>query len=184
MAFCEIRKNGLTLEVSDKIPAVHAFTTRFGGVSEGYLDSLNLGENRGDSEENVRENYRRLFAALGVTSNAVHARQVHGNTVKAVTSKDSRELFAPYPWEADGIITNEPGLPLMVFTADCTPVLLCDTTCGVVGAVHSGWRGTAQNIVGEAIRCMHRQFGCDAKNIKAAIGPCISRCCFETGPIL
>ena len=68
----------------------------------------------------------------------------------------------------------------MVFTADCTPILLHDPVCGVIGAVHAGWRGTAANIAGNAVRVMSGRFGCNASDIRAAIGPCISKCCYET----
>ena len=77
-------------------------------------------------------------------------------------------------------MTNTPGLALVVFTADCTPVLLHDPVTGAVGAVHAGWKGTAQDIVGKAVAAMKEAFGVDPANIRAAIGPNIGQCCFET----
>ena len=74
-----------------------------------------------------------------------------------------------------------PGVALMVFTADCVPILLHDPIKGAIGAVHAGWRGTVSNIPGEAVRKMKSEFGCSPADIKAAIGPCISKCCYETG---
>ena len=164
------------------ISAVHGFTTRFGGVSSGYLSSLNLGEHRGDSEENVRENYRRLCSALGAPFNRmVFSRQVHKDSVRAVTSRDIHELFAPIPYEADGLVTNERDLLLVVFTADCIPLLLWDRENRAIGAVHCGWRSTVMDIAGNTVRKMVSNYGCSPSSIMAAIGPGISKCCFETG---
>lgn len=167
---------------SSAIAVPHAFTTRFGGVSGGIFESLNLGENRGDEPENVRENYRRLGAALGFNGlGMAYTRQVHGNTVRVVAGSDRRAPYdAPAP-EADGIVTITRGLPLICFTADCVPVLLCDADNGVVGAVHCGWRSSTADILGKAVEKMIR-FGAEKERICAAIGPAIGACCFETGP--
>ena len=163
------------------IKARHAFTTRLGGVSEGCLTSLNLGENRGDAPENVRENYRRLAGATGVgTSRVAFTKQVHGNAVRTVTGADARELFTPFRYEADGIVTNERGLALICYTADCVPVLLCDEKAGVIGAVHCGWRSSVADILKNAVDAM-RALGAAAENICAAVGPAIGYCCFEVG---
>lgn len=182
MAFSEIKApNGVTYMKSPNIPYTHGFTTRFGGVSEGIYAELNLGEHRGDSEENVRENYRLLSEALGL-KNICFTRQVHGNTVRRVTAADRHELFSPVPYEADGLITDDPGCSLIIFTADCIPILLADPKKGAVGSVHAGWRGTVTDIAGECVRSMEREFGSAPGDIVAAIGPGIDRCCFETGP--
>ena len=178
--FQECRKNGVVYMTSPLLESRHAFTTRFGGVSEGYLESLNLGENRGDRPENVRENYRRLCAALAFPpEKLVFSRQVHGTAVRTVTSADVHTLFTPIPYEADGLVTNEHGLVLTVFTADCVPVLLEDRTHQVIGAVHCGWRSSVGDILSAAIRAMCA-LGAKPENIRAAIGPAIGACCFET----
>lgn len=178
--FAEMSYQGLVYMTAPTIPFTHGFTTRWGGVSTDRLDSLNLGENRGDSEENVRENYRRVFQALGLPEQqACFTKQVHGNVVRVVTEADRRELFMPFPFEADGIVTNIKGLPLFCFTADCIPVLLCDPDAGVAGAIHCGWRSTAADILGVAVAAME-QLGAKAANLRAAIGPGIEMCCFET----
>ena len=180
--FAKISNAGLVYLQSDVIPMGHAFTTRLGGVSAGPLASLNLGENRGDEPENVRENYRRLGAALGFdVSSLVFPRQVHGAEVRAVGPEDAHTLFAPVPYEADGLLTSAPGTPLIVFTADCVPVLLCDPVRGFAAAVHCGWRGSAADILGAAVQKM-RALGSLPEDIRAAIGPAIGVCCFETGP--
>lgn len=178
--FAEISYKELMYMKAPTIPYMHCFSTRWGGVSEGYLESLNLGENRGDKEENVRENYRRLLEAVGLPQQELcFTKQVHENVVRVVTDGDRRELFTPFKYEADGIVTNVKGLPLICFTADCVPVLLCDPKAGVAGAIHCGWRSTVKDILGEAIKKM-TELGATTENICAAIGPAIDMCCYET----
>lgn len=180
--FAEMSYRELMYMRAPTIPFTHCFTTRWGGVSQGYLESLNLGENRGDDPENVRENYRRLLEAMGLEQqNLCFTRQVHGNTVRIVDGEDRRELFTPFKYEADGIVTRERGLPLICFTADCVPVLLCDPQAGVAGAVHCGWRSTVADILKNAVEKM-TELGALPQDICAGIGPAIDMCCFETGP--
>ena len=171
----------LEYEASDSIAVPHCFTTRLGGVSTGIFDSLNLACHRGDTTQNVEENYRILANALGFDpKNVVLTRQTHSDIIRVVTNGDCGGLdHHTYP-ECDGLITNTPGLALVVFTADCTPILLHDPVTGAVGAVHAGWRGTAANIAGKAVQAMADAFGCDPGNIRAAIGPNIGACCFAT----
>jgi len=170
----------LTSPLLEAVP--HCFSTRFGGVSEGYLGSLNLGTHRGDRPENVRENYRILGEAVGFKpENTVFTKQIHSDIVERVgLAHRGRGLS----WEAtegcDGLITNEPGVVLTVFSADCTPILFYDPVAGAVGACHAGWRGTAAGIAARVVEQMRSEFGSEPKNIRAAIGPCISQCCFET----
>lgn len=173
---------GLVYMTSAVLPVKHAFTTRFGGVSTGILESLNLGENRGDDEACVRENYRRLCAALDVpVDSLVFSRQVHGAEVRAVTEADRHALFSPVPYEADALVTNQTGLTLTIFTADCVPVLLCDDAERVIAAVHCGWRSSVADILAGTLKAMS-SLGAKAENIRAAIGPAIGACCFEVGP--
>lgn len=168
---------------SNLIPsfAPHAFTTRLGGVSSGALSSLNLGTARGDREENVKENYRRICAQLGFNSSKlVCFKQIHSANVACVTSDNACAPYnRPLP-EGDAAVTNECGITLTVFTADCVPILLCDKSGKAVGAVHAGWRGTVSGIVSEAVRVMALHYGCKSADILAAIGPSIGKCCFET----
>jgi len=167
----------------EEISVPHCFTTRLGGVSSGHLASLNIGAHRGDAPENVKRNYEILAGALGFeTSNLVLTRQVHTDMIRPVTRRDAAGLdHSAYP-ACDALITNDPGTALVVFTADCTPILLHDPVTGAVGAVHAGWRGTAADIAGKAVKAMASTYGCDPKNIRAAIGPNIGQCCFETDP--
>lgn len=166
---------------ADAISVPHAFTTRVGGVSQGHLASLNLGMHRGDQRENVQENFRRLAQAMDFElSKLVLTWQIHSNKVRQVTCADASGIdHRDYP-ECDALITNDPGTALFVFTADCTPILLHDPVTGAVGAIHAGWRGTAAGIAAKTVEAMTAAYGCNPGDIRAAIGPNIGQCCFET----
>jgi len=180
MAFIENNKNGLIYMSSDKIAARHAFTTRYGGVSTGGFYSLNLGSNRGDDPDAVRENYRRVCQLMGVgIDDCAVTRQVHGNKVRVVTQEDKHVCMSSTPYEADGIVTNVKGLPIMCFVADCVPVLLWDGVNSVAAAVHCGWKSSVADILGEAIEKMC-SLGAEKEHICAAMGASIGKCCFET----
>ena len=148
MNIIEHNKNGLVYLTADGFEAAggvaHGFSTRLGGVSEGIYATLNLGMNRGDAPDRVRENYRRFCAAIGADmGNIVCASQVHGDTVRTVTAADlGIGLDEPEPWQADGLVTDIPGVTLAVYSADCLPILLYDPVRRVVGGPR-GWRGTA-----------------------------------------
>lgn len=179
-------KEGIPLQISPALERAgipHGFTTRLGGVSEGIFSSLNLGANRGDEPEKVRENYRRVCAALEVDKGRlVFSSQVHGDVVRSVTLADAgKGLDRRVDYDADGLVTDTPGLTLVVFGADCLTILLCDPVRRVIAAVHAGWRGTALGIAARAVETMARDYGCRRENILSAIGPGISKCCFETG---
>lgn len=181
MAITTIKTGTLEYLTAEGIGATHCFTTRLGGVSEGYLDSLNIGMNRGDEPERVVENFRILGRALGFApEETVLTHQIHTDLVRVVTKADHRSLdHRDYP-ECDGLVTNDPGTALVIFTADCTPILLHDPVTGAVGACHAGWRGTALDIAGKTVRKMVEAFGCEPKDIRAAIGPNLGACCFQT----
>ena len=178
-----ITKKQGTLEylTAEGITVPHCFTTRLGGVSTGSQASLNLAFGRGDSMENVEKNLRILANALGFDPEKyILTRQTHSDIVRFVTDKDCNGFcHRDYP-ECDALVTNTPGAVLLVFTADCTPILLHDPVTGAVGAAHAGWRGTVQSIAAKAVEAMVKTFGCDPKNIRAAIGPNIGMCHFET----
>ena len=180
MAFIEENENGLIYMRSTLIGAKHAFTTRFGGVSGGAFATLNLGSNRGDDPACVRENYRRVCALFGVgIDGAAVTNQVHKNAVRTVTAADRHVCMSKVPYEADGIVTAEKGLPLFCFTADCVPALLWDAEHAVAGAVHCGWRSSVSDILKNALEAM-AALGAEPGSIRAALGPAIGRCCFET----
>lgn len=156
----------------------HGFSTRRGGVSEGVFASMNLGRSVLAESQNIRENRKRFCGAIGVDERQLRfTKQAHGDRIFIVSDRDAR---MPAGETCDGFITALPGVPLMVFTADCVPVLLLDPVKMVVAAVHCGWRGTALDMAGKAVRLMKGEFGSLASDIIAAIGPSIMPCHFLT----
>ncbi len=186
MNIIEQTQNGVPFLFSDGIAAaggaVHGFSTKLGGASQGMWASLNLGVSRGDDPDCVRENYRRFLAAIGAQGTRMAmCNQVHGAVVRNVTTADLKaDPYAKVGFEADGLMTAIPGVILTVFTADCIPVLLYDPRRRVIAALHAGWRGTAAGIVTVAVGQMSAVYGSDPADILAAIGPGIGQCCFET----
>jgi YfiH family protein len=153
---------------------VGGFTTRHGGVSQAPYTSLNLGMSSGDEPMAVEENRRRLLAHLSFAPDALAlAGQVHGADVRTVTEGGLHR-------RCDALVTTRPGLLLGIIAADCAPIILADPEARVVGACHSGWRGTRANVVWETVRTM-MDLGAEPKTIRAAIGPCISAEQFEVG---
>lgn len=187
MAFTEHNVNGVLYHTSTVLAdgaIVHGFSTRLGGVSEGCRASLNFRGGGADPDDpaKVRENYRRFCQAVGADMDGlVLSRQVHEATVRHVTAADaSKGLLRPTDYTADALVTNEPGLSLMVFSADCIILLLHDPVSRCVGAVHAGWRGTALDLPAKAVGEMGRLFGARPEDIRVAIGAGIGPCCFET----
>lgn len=181
----KLTENGLDLLQAEGLTdeyAVHAFTTRQGGVSTGDLASLNLGPSQGDDPENVRENVRRVSAALGTEPEGlVLSQQVHLDNIRVCTRADAGKGYSiERDYEADGLITDVPGLTLAIFSADCIPILLYDPVRQVVGACHGGWRGAAMDIVGKTVSKFVQIYGSDPADLRAAIGPGICAKCFET----
>ena len=176
------RKQG-TLEylTAEGITAAHGFTTRHGGVSTGSQSSLNLAIGRGDSLENVEKNLCILGDALGFDpAKLVMTMQIHSDIVRVVTDADcAGPCHRSYP-QCDGLVTNTPGVALLIFTADCTPLLFHDPVTGAVGAAHAGWKGTAQAIGARVVEAMAENYGSRPEDIRAAIGPNVGFCHFET----
>ena len=184
MSFQTHEQNGLVWLTSDILGGVrHGFSTRKGGVSVPPWDTLNLGVGRGDDLENVRENYRRFCAALGTDpTRCVLSKQIHEDNVRLVTADDcGKGLWRDRDYTSvDAMICNTPEIPLVVFSADCNVILLYDPVRRAIGAAHAGWRGTALGIVKKTVEQMTAAFGCDPADLRAAIGPAIGQCCFET----
>lgn len=166
----------------DCLPVRHAFTTRFGGVSTGHCANLNLGFNRGDTEKNVRENYRRLAEELGVDVRRITlTRQVHETTVSTVTEKEvGMGLSRPMAWDTDAIITNLPDTPLCGFYADCVVALFYDPATHTAGVAHAGWRGMAGGIFPKTADAMADRLGTRRESLTVVLGPSIRKECFET----
>ena len=175
-------KGSLSYYEAEGIGASHCFTTRLGGVSQGFLSSMNIGTSRGDSRENVLRNYEILGENLGFdVKNLVLSRQIHSDIVRVAEKKHrGAGLFADPMEDCDGLITREKGLALVIFTADCTPILFWDEKTGAVGAAHAGWRGTEKAIAARVVEEMGKHFGSSPDHIHAAIGPNIGACHFET----
>ena len=179
-------ENGVTYlsyKKFEEIPwIVHGFSTRLGGVSEGVCSSMNLSFSRGDLEEAVMENYRRIGKAIGFShEQVVTSDQTHTTNVRVVTSKDCG-CGVIYPrkfHDVDGMITNEPNVILATFYADCVPLYLVDVKKKAIGLSHSGWRGTVGKIGAVTIKKMQEEFGSDVSDIYVAVGPSICQDCYE-----
>lgn len=168
-----------SLEADGGVAAI--FTGRRGGASTRWQDGLNWSYSTGDDRTHVAENRRRALQLLGLPmERAVMAGLVHGNRVVAVTGEEPPGLdeVRVVP-DCDGLITNQPGLALVVTAADCVPVFLYDPVRRAVGAVHAGWRGTVAGICAVAVAAMAREYGSRPADIRAAVGPSIGPCCYE-----
>ncbi|MCI8429110.1 MAG: peptidoglycan editing factor PgeF [Lachnospiraceae bacterium] len=160
----------------------HGFSTRLGGVSEGYLAELNLSFTRGDDPEHVRENFRRIGAAIGFEPESlVMSCQTHTTNIRLVTEADRGSGYTkPLEYtDVDGMITNVPGLMLATFYADCVPLFFVDPVHRAVGLSHSGWKGTAGRIGAMTVERMKEAFGTKPEHLRAAVGPSICQECYE-----
>lgn len=158
---------------SEKISA--GFFGRAGGVSKGVYESLNCGPGSNDDPAAIGENRARAIAALShENATLCTLYQVHSDAVLVI-----REALNDRP-KADALVTKTPGLALGILTADCAPVLLADQTAGIIGAAHAGWRGALTGILEETIAAMEA-LGAWRAQIRAVIGPCISRQSYEVG---
>lgn len=173
----------ISFKALDKIPWIkNGFSTRLGGVSTGYLSSLNLGFSRGDIPENVIKNHEIIAEAMDVnTHKIVSSHQTHTTNVRIVGKDDcGKGIYIPRDYEdVDGIITNEKGIVLATYFADCVPLYIVDTKKHAIGMVHSGWRGTVGKIGREALYKMSEAYNTDAQDVIVCIGPSICQDCYE-----
>ncbi len=189
----DIISNTMTLK-GDKVPyltynrlseipfILHAFSTRLGGVSEGDFDSMNLCFGRGDSDQNVTDNYRRFCQSVGFDYNTLTASiQIHEANVRRVTAQNKGVgIYKPQDeTSVDALITNDKGVTLVTYYADCTPIFFVDTGNKAIGLAHAGWRGTVLDISGNVVRSMNKEFDTDPKDLICAVGPVIGKCCYE-----
>ena len=184
MSFSLQTVNDLSWVKSDILPARHLFTRRLGDVGDfPFSSNPDPAWEQPERQERVRALWRRFRDAGGFPAEGFcFTRQVHGTEIRYVTGEERRmPPLAGRPRDCDGLITDQPGVPLCIFTADCVPVLFHEPKAGIVCAVHSGWKGTVADMMGAAVRAVC-DMGGTAENLRAAIGPCISGCCFETGP--
>ena len=154
--------------------SIHFFT-RHGGVSSGKHTSLNVSFGNGDDHTNIDENRARIRRRIGM-ERLISASQIHSSRVylDRGNSTHSQEVDG-----YDALISNQPGTALMIQQADCQAVLFFDPVENVIGAVHSGWRGSVANIIGNTIERMGAHFGTDPKNLQACISPSLGPCCAE-----
>jgi len=160
----------------------HGFSTRIGGVSKDHLGTMNLSFTRGDEEEAVRENYRRMAKALDVAYDSfVFSQQTHTTNVRKVTLEDKgKGIVFPLDYQdVDGLITNVPGLCLSTFFADCVPLFFVDPVHKAIGLSHSGWRGTVGKMGKMTLQKMSEEYGTNPADVIAAIGPSICQDCYE-----
>ena len=160
----------------------HMFTTREGGVSKDIYESLNLSFTRGDDETAVLENYRRVAQALGTSiDHIVTSDQTHTTNVRPVGKEDlGKGITRPRDYkDVDGMITDQPGVLLATFYADCVPLYFVDPVQKAIGLSHSGWRGTVGRMGQATVEAMERSFGSQPKDLLCAIGPSICQDCYE-----
>lgn len=160
-------------------PIIHGVFTRLGGVSVPPWGSLNLGGTVGDDPAAVRENHRRVYATLDLD-------EARACTVWQVHSADTVVVHHPVPnrrWlaRADGMITDRPGVPLMMRFADCVPILLYDPAHHAIGMAHAGWRGTVKGAAKSALDAMRAAYGTRPQDVRAGIGPSIGPERYQVG---
>ena len=173
----------IEVEGFSEIPnIIHGFSTKLGGVSTGIYESLNLGLHLEDEEVKVLENYKRLGQSMGFDYKRISApNQVHKTNILVVTEEDAGDGIArPLTHsEIDVQITNVKNVPLIVYTADCVPILMVDPISRVIATVHAGWRGTVEGIAAKTVEKMKEVYGCMPENIHAVIGPSIGPSNYE-----
>lgn len=161
---------------------IHGFSTRIGGVSKEHLGSMNLSFTRGDDKEAVMENHRRFAKVLGYSEEKlVFSNQVHLTHFHKVTHKDCGKGITKESdiLEIDGLVTDEPGVPIITFYADCVPLFFYDPVKKVIAMAHSGWKGTVERIGAKMVSYMESEYGSKAENIICAIAPSICQQCYE-----
>lgn len=173
----------IRFESFEKIPFIeHGFTTRLGGVSKGIYSTLNLSFARGDEEKAVLENYRIVGRKIGYDIDGfVASHQTHTTNIRIVSKEDKgKGIIRERDYEdVDGLMTNEPGIVLFTYYADCVPLYFVDTVKKVIALSHSGWKGTVNKMGKVTVDKMVSEYGCDRKDIICAIGPSICRKCYE-----
>ncbi|MEI3321014.1 peptidoglycan editing factor PgeF [Eubacterium sp.] len=187
-------RNSTRINFKDNVPYIsyraladikwlkNGFSTRLGGVSEGVLSTMNLGFGRNDLPGNVVKNHEIIANAIGFNpENIVASKQTHTTNVKIVSKKDcGKGIYRERDYDdVDGMITNEKGIVLATYFADCVPLYMVDTKNKAIGLSHSGWRGTVGKIGKVTLDLMKETYGTNPKDVIACIGPSICRDCYE-----
>jgi YfiH family protein len=164
----------------------HFVSTRTGGFSNSPYDSLNLALHVGDDPDKVLKNRKRLAQEIGIPLDQFTiARQIHSGTVTIISEpmKGRGSTNQEDAVEAtDAMVTDVPGICVIILVADCVPMLFFDPARNVIGAAHAGWRGTLQFIALHTVRAMEKDFGCSPQDILVGMGPSIGSCCYQVGP--
>jgi YfiH family protein len=159
--------------------AQHAIFTRLGGRSQGAFRSLNVGSLVGDDPAAVQANHELIWASLDLQlTTVVTARQVHGARAAVVGCSDGGTVIP----STDALISDEPGVALLLRFADCVPLVLCDPQRHAIGLAHAGWRGMVAGVVPNTVAALQSAFGCRPADLIAGVGPAIGPCCYEVGP--
>ena len=159
----------------------HAFTTRLGGVSKGIFESMNMSFEH-DDFDTVTENYKIFCKAAGFDFDTLVASAQDHHTFVRVCTKENIGVGITKPKDiksVDALVTNEQGVTLVTYYADCTPLFFVDTNKKAIGLAHAGWRGTVGKIGAEVVKTMVENYGTDPADLVCAIGPAISKCCYE-----
>ncbi|MCK4259109.1 MAG: peptidoglycan editing factor PgeF [Halanaerobiales bacterium] len=183
----KVSKNGVEWMVFERLSKesgiVHGFSTRIGGVSQAPYDGLNLAFHVGDDLEDIIINRRRFLNVLGLWLEDLTAgEQVHSDKIRIVKREERGRGTFNYETAfsgTDGFITNEPGVVLSSYYADCVPLFIYDPVNKVVGLAHAGWKGTLMRIGARTIEKMTENFGTKGKDCLVGIGPSIGSCCYE-----
>jgi YfiH family protein len=201
------QKNGVSFlefpKLSDFSGILHGVFTRKNGKSKGPFQSLNISFGVGDNDQTVLEN-RKIISQCFNEKDLIFLNQVHGTRIIVCSKEhhfyrvlDANDCFkdeysetldaqidiygfeSEHRFEADAIVTDIPGKLLVIQVADCQSVLIYDPVQEVAANVHSGWRGSINNIIGCTLKVMKNSFGCRSRDIVAGIGPSLGPCCAE-----
>lgn len=182
----------------DELGVVVAFSERTGGASQSPYDSLNLGAHVGDAACSVDENRIRLLESIGIgdlrqaltTCEQVHGALIHdvgpaergagafASSTTMQANERANSALLPSISGCDALVTSETGIPLLLFFADCVPVVLV-APGPTVAVVHAGWRGALGDLPGLAVCHLVSSYGVEASSVRAYIGPHIGACHYE-----
>ena len=183
--------NGLwygTFTHFDKVAIKHGISSRLGGTSSQPFTSLNLGLHTGDKDKQVIANRRLFCQGVGVVAeDIVTAEQIHTDTVLVVTKQHigkGAKKYSEAIRATDALITNVPEIPLMLFFADCVPVMIVDPIQKVIGIAHAGWKGTLDKIAQKTVIAMQTHFGTNPQQCLVGIAPSIGPCCYEVDDVV
>ncbi len=178
-----LQKNTLNFSIYNDYPIVASFSTKHGGISDGFYKSMNLGFATGDKKTHILENYKIFANEIGVDYNklVLSCQKHNANILIATDEHAGMGVIKQKSYDdIDGVYTEELGLPIVTGHADCTPIFFYDKKRHAIGLVHSGWRGTAKEIAKKMTEVFIAR-GSDTKDILCVIAPAICYDCYEVG---